>query len=830
MSVLDFVSKEKSEIFSLLKSRETGLTKEEVLALQQSFGFNELKIKRLNWFDVLFKQFKSAFFYLLFIAGLIALILGQRIEGILIFIFASINVLFGFWQEYRGQKAVEKLSHYLIRKTRVIRDGVEEVIDSKLLVPGDVVILEAGDILTADLRILEANELSIDESVLTGESEPVVKTAEPLSEVKSIFEAKNIAFSGTAVLSGEGRGIVINTGSRTEFGKVTKLTASIIKPSVYEKELIDFSKVIFKTVLITFLLIFILNLILKRHLDLSEFIIFCLALIVGLVPEALPVVISSALSRGALKLAKHKVVVKRLSAIEDLGNMEILCTDKTGTLTENKLKVATIGSKDKEQCLLYALLASQFFKKETLNNPFDIAIVQAIKNKERIKDFKLLGEIPFDFQRLRNSVLVQDKQKQKIIIARGAPEIILAISQFSEGEKAKILEEIKKREREGERVLGIAFKKSFSSWPAEEAEKNFSFLGYISFYDPLKNTAPAAIKLAQRLKVNIKIITGDSKEVAGKVAFDVGLIDEPSKVILGAELENLSEEDFMKKCEEFSVFARTAPAMKLRIIKALEKKYQVGFLGEGINDAPALKAAHVGVAVREAAEVSREAADIFLLDSDLKVIIEGIQEGRIIFNNINKYIKCALSSNFGNFYSVAVLSLVLPFLPMLPPQILLENILSDVPFITISRDSVDLKELRRPKAYVLSKIFPYIFILALISSAFDFIFFGLFHRQPAVSLQTLWFIFSLLTEMVLILSLRTRSAFFKPPSPAKVLLISLIATSALGLILPYLRFSQWLFLFSPPSFYSLFLIFLLCLAYLFVNELVKKIYFSRYGQ
>ena len=847
MSVFDFTSKEKEELFHIFNSRETGLTKDEASALQKTFGLNEVKTKEVSFANILFRQFKSAFFYLLFIAGIIAFALGQNIEGLLILIFASINVSFGFWQEYRAQKTTNALRQYLARQAKVIRNKKEQIIDSRFLVPGDIVILEAGDVVASDLRLLESSDLAINESVLTGESQPVNKTSDKILNIKAIFEAKNIAFSGTAVVSGKGRGIVINTGKNTEFGKVAKLTASIIRPSIYEKELTDFSKIIFKTVFITFLVIFALNLILKRQPNLSYFIIFCLALIVGIVPEALPVVVSSSLSRGALKLLRKKVVVKRLSSIEDLGDMEILCTDKTGTLTENKLKVETVISNDKDKCLLYALLASSFLKKEILSNPFDIAISEVIKDKNSAKNFKLIEEAPFDFKRLRNIVLLKNTEGKEILISRGAAEAILGISsEFDFEQSKKIGEEIKNREKQGERILAVAFKeispgenfkeadferneKKGSSERSEEGSyNNLRFLGYISFSDPLKETAHLAVKLAKKLKVKIKIITGDSKEVAGKIALDVGLIDDATKVILGTELEDLNEEELFKKCEEFFVFARIAPETKLKIIKALQKKYEVGFLGEGINDAPALKVANVGIAVKEATDVSRDAADILLLDSDLKVIIEGIREGRIIFANINKYIKCTLSANFGNFYSIAIMSLILPFLPMLPPQILLENILSDAPLIAISNDSVDIQELRRPKVYALSKTFPHIFILAIISSAFDFIFLAIFHKQPQALIQTLWFTLSLITEIILIFSIRTRHVFWKTAKPGKILVISSISIVIFTLLLPFLRFGRTLFSFSPPQVSSLLIICLLGLAYLIANELAKKLYFSRH--
>lgn len=834
MSIFDFTFKEKEELFSLLQSRPEGLQEKEVSLLQKTFGLNAIKTKENNFLNILLRQFKSAFFYLLFVAGIISLLLNQKIESLLIFIFAFINVVIGFSQEYRAQKAAEALKKYFAKQVKVIRSGKEKTIDSRFLVPGDIVILEAGDIVPADLRLLESCSLMIDESVLTGESQPVNKTSDKVFNVQSIFEAQNIAFAGTAVVSGKAKGIVIHIGSQTELGHVAQLSASLVRPSIYEKELTDFSRLIFITVLITISLIFALNIIFKRQPNFISFIVFCLALIVGLVPEALPVVISAALSRGALRLLKKKVVVKRLSSIEDLGNMEVLCTDKTGTLTENKLRIEQIVAQEKNKILLYFLLVSPLAVKEKSTNPLDKTVLEALTSfhlNRALENITIISNLPFDFTRLRTSTLIQNKQGEKILIVRGTADSILPLCHKTELNESleQSLEKIKNIEsQQGQRVIVLAFKSFNQNQYSVSDEKDLTLLGYLSFSDPLKVTAPETIKLAKKLKVKIKILTGDSKEVAGKIAYDVGLITDVNQVILGSELENLDEETLFQKCNDFSVFARVSPETKLKIIKALQKKYEVGFLGEGVNDALALKIAHVGIAVKEATEVSREAADILLLDNDLKVIVEGIREGRIIFANINKYIRCALSSNFGNFYSIALMSLILPFLPMLPSQILLENILSDTPLIAIANDSVDLKDLRRPKMYTLSKTFPYILILALISSAFDFIFLAIFHKESQALLQTSWFTLSLITEILLIISVRTRYVFFKATRPSNNLIMASLGVILVTLILPLLPFGQTLFSFTPLQLSSLLIIFGLSIAYLFANEIAKKLYFSHH--
>jgi Mg2+-importing ATPase len=655
----------------------------------------------------------------------------------------------------------------------------------------------------------------------------VAKISEKLEkETNQIFEAKNILFSGTSIVSGNAKGIVISTGKETEVGKIGKLIAKIEKPSLYQKEILDFSRVIIRFVVLTIFLIFIVNLFLRKQPNPIDFLIFCLALLVGLVPEALPVVVGVSLSNGALKLAKRNVLVKRLEAIEDLGNIEVLCTDKTGTITENKLTLTEVFSKDEEKCLNFAFFASSLLEKEVdvVQNPFDLAIYQKVKARiKELKKAKLIYEIPFSPQRLRNSVLVEFEGK-RFLILRGAPEKILEISK--ENEREEILKVAKEKGKEGKRVLAIAFKEFSGNSFSESDERDLEFLGILCFLDPLKKDAKKTLNLAKRLGVQIKILTGDAKEVAAQVAKEIGLIKEESEVILGRDLENLSEKEFDEACQKYSVFARVLPETKLKIIKSLQKRYEVGFVGEGINDAPALKEANVAIAVKGAAEISKEVADIILLKDDLKTIIEGIRRGRNIFSNIQKYIKIALSSNFGNMYSMAGISLIVPFLPMLPTQILLENLLSDLPLISIATDTLDPEELRRPKVQKFSQIFPYIFFLALVSSLFDFIFFGIFFQQGEKSIQTHWFLLSVLTELAIIFSVRTRKFFLLAKPPSSILVFLSILVWIVSFTLPFTRFGQNYFYFISPTFQTILIILFLGLAYLLANEIVKHLYFK----
>ena len=824
----EYTAKKIEEVLSLLKTSKTGLSEEEARERLKIYGFNETKEKDTSLLDIFLRQLKSPFFYLLLIAAIITLFIGEKFDGFVILVFIFVNTILGFFQEARAQKSVSLLKKYIPLKARVLRNGKEITIDKKFLVLGDMVLLELGNVVPADLRMIKVENFLVDESILSGESFPVSKTSENISkEAKEIFEAKNIVFAGTSVISGTAEGVVIGTGKETIFGEITKLVSKTKRRSVYEKDLFKFSRLILKIVIIAIIFIFLANLILKGTEDSAVFLIFCIALIVSIIPEALPVIITFALSEGALKLAREKVIVKRLSAVEDLGDIEILCCDKTGTLTKNKLQLKNVFSQDEEKCLLYGLLASNYIKKEIESslNPFDIALFEKASPEIRqsLKDFRIISEIPFDSNRLRNSALLKDKNGNLILIIKGAPEVILKLSSklYSGFQNT----EIEKEEREGKRILAVAFKEFNKRTFSEEDEKDFNFLGYFSFEDPLKETAKKTILMAKKLGLQIKIITGDSKEVAGRVGKEMGLIEDSERIILGEELNCLPESDFDKTCQELSIFARVSPETKLKIIKSLQKKFEVGFLGEGINDMPALKIANVGIVVQEAVDVAREEADVILVENNLKVIVNGIKNGRNIFSNINKYIKCALASNFGNFYSIAIISLFITFLPMLPIQILLGNLLSDFPLIAIATDQVDIEELKKPKKYQLSRTIWLVIFLALVSTIFDFIFFAIFRNSQPATLQTLWFIESILTEISLIFLIRTRRFFLKAKRPSFVLMLFTFLDAILIISLPFTNFGKEFFHFVSPPLHSLLIVILLVFNYFIISEAVKLSYF-----
>ncbi|MDP2934358.1 MAG: HAD-IC family P-type ATPase, partial [bacterium] len=555
MGFSQYTTKTSEEIFSLFKTSEGGIFEKEAEERLKKYGLNQVETKETTLFDIFLRQIKSPFVYLLIVATIIAFVIGEKIDGLVIAIFILINVILGFTQEARAERAVSLLRKYLPSKTRVLRDGSEKNIDKTLLVPGDIVLLEQGNIAPADMFVVKTEDLLVDESVLTGESIAVSKSPEPMEkETKEIFEAKSIVFAGTSVISGELKGLVINTGKNTVLGEVTKLVSTIKRESIYEKNLLKFSRLILKIVVVTIVILFLANLAVKGTTSLLGFSLFCIALIVGIIPEALPLIAVFSLSSGALKLAKEKVVVRRLSAVEDLGNIEILCSDKTGTLTEGKMVLDGVFSADKEKCIQYALLSSAYIveKIESSLTPFDSAILTQVDGHKRsfFDKFKSIEEIPFSPERLRNSVLIETENKKNILIVKGAPEKILELStQFEDSLTIeKLKEQIEKEGSVGKRILAIGYKEFDKQNYTEADENGLVFLGYFSFSDPLKPTAKKSIQIAEELGVDVKIVTGDSKEVAGYVAKEIGLIKDAKEVILGQEIELLDGEEFLRAC------------------------------------------------------------------------------------------------------------------------------------------------------------------------------------------------------------------------------------------------------------------------------------------
>ncbi len=815
---------------------KAGLAYTAVEKNRAAYGRNELEQNRFSIWRIFFRQFASPFVYLLIGAALLAFLLGEHLDGSLILLFIIINTALGFHQEYKSEHTVELLKRYVVARARVMRDGKENMIAANELVPGDLVIIQTGDIIPADLRIIRAENLVVNESPLTGESVPITKTSEtqktPATEV---YQAINLGFSGTTVAEGKGLGLVIATGRASVMGTVTKLTTETKRASSFELGIHKLSIFILRLILVTLTFVFVVNVLMKgaNMATIIPLIIFSIALAVSVIPEGLPVVTTFSLSRGALRLAKHHVVVKRLSSIEDLGSINVLCTDKTGTLTENILTVENTHAHegiDSAAVIRYAALASPFLaeKNKEPNNAFDLALWQKLNKKEKksAQNASHLQEIPFDPERRRNTVLVKTELGEELI-SRGAPEVIVNLcSHLKSEEQREVLAWMADEGAHGRRTLAVA-KKTLTHAPENmaTAEHDLEFLGLLSFSDPLKPTAKSAINKAKHLGVQVKIITGDSAEVAGTVGHQVGLATDSKDVLIGEALDKLGDKEKIAAVEKYNIFARVSPEQKYRIIELLQKKYTVGFLGEGINDAPSLKIAHVGIVVAEASDIAREAADIVLLHQSLRVVIDGIQEGREVFANTIKYIKATLASNLGNFYAVAVSTFFIDFLPMLPIQLLLVNLLSDFPMIAIATDTVDKEELRTPRSYDIKDIALFATIIGAVSTIFDFLFFGIFFRLGPEILQTNWFIGSILTELVFIFSVRTHGLFFR----AKLASTLLIALSGLAfvttILLPLTAFGQRVFQFTLPTLPHLTLILGLVALYFVTTECVKLLYY-----
>lgn len=815
-----------------LASGAAGLTAEEAHKRLALYGPNALTAHTVNPWRILARQFKSSFVYLLFGAAALSFGLGEKIDGIIVVAFILINATLGFLEEYHSERSVELLKKYVVASVRVRRGGAVLDIPAPQIVPGDVVLLTAGDILPADVRFINTTALVINESLLTGESVPVEKRSEAQrTPAEAVHEATTLGFSGSAVTAGSAEAVVLATGSKTEFGTVAALTTETRRVSGFEKGIAKFSSFILKMILTILVILFVVNLILKGgHTNIFELLLFSIALAVSVVPEALPVVTTIALSKGAKQLADHSVVVKRLTAVEDLGSIEILCSDKTGTLTENKLAVREVYGTNKDAVIRYASLGivEKNDTKKRVNNSFDLAILQHVKpeNEHEMQRCSVVAEIPFDPDRKRASVLVECGG-DKFIIVRGAEEEVVALCPaVTTEQKKEILAFVETAGKRGERVIAIAHKDTTRRILTKDDEALLAFDGLLSFVDPIKPSAKEAVEAAKQLGVVIKMLTGDSASVAGSVAYEVGLTTNKEAVITGAQFMALSNEERKVTALQYNVFARVAPAEKYAIIEALQAAgKEVGFLGEGINDAPALRVSDVGIVVSDASDIARDAADIVLLEKSLSVLVDGVREGREIFSNTVKYIKATLISNFGNFYAIAIATLLIPFLPMLPVQILLLNLLSDFPMIAIATDSVDAFELRRPRSYNLREVILIALLLGLVSTIFDFIFFALFKSQGAGPLQTYWFVGSVLTELTLIFSIRTRRVFWRAKAPRPALIGLSIISTALSLLLPFTAFGQHTFLFIHPTVAGMGTVVAVVIAYFFTSELVKNLYY-----
>ncbi len=745
----------------------------------------------------------------------------------------------GFVQEYRASDAIEKLRSKLTIKSSVVRDGQSLVVLSEQVVPGDVVVLSAGSLIPADGVVLDANDLFVNQAVLTGEVFPVEKKPEIVAATASLTERVNCVFMGTNVRSGTARVLIVRTAKATVFGQIAERLKLRPRDTEFERGVQRFGYLLTRVMLGMVIVVLAINVI-RAKPPLTS-LLFALALAVGLTPELLPAIISITLSHGAQRMAKRGVIVRRLNAIENFGSMNVLCTDKTGTLTEGVVVLnSTLDPQGQPSAAVLRYAYLNAYHQTGLSNPLDEA-VDAFGQKAGldVSSERKVDEIPYDFIRKRLSVVVADEQGARTLITKGALENVLEICStirnagtacpLDEVRRAGIRERYRQMSGQGFRVLGVAIKPTDARTESysRDDESALQFVGFLSFFDPPKaDVAQAIADLAER-GVQLKIITGDNQLVARHVAEAVNL--PVTGLLTGSDLQSLTDEALWHAAEGSTIFAEVDPNQKERIILALQKTgHVVGYMGDGINDAPALHAADVGISVNTAVDVAKDAADLLLLEQDLDVLRDGIDEGRRTFANTLKYILTTISANFGNMFSMAAASLFLPFLPLLASQILLNNFLSDIPATTIAGDNVDPEWVTNPRRWDTRFISRYMVLFGLVSSVFDFLTFGallfLFHATPE-EFRTGWFIESLLTELVIALVVRTRRVFFRS-RPGNLLLVSTIIVIGATLVLPYLPFNSLLGFVPLPAPLMLMMIGL-TLLYVLVAELAKKYFYAR---
>jgi len=865
-----------TEALALFGASHDGLSEEAVEQAFTIYGRNEIAHEKPPaWYIQLCHAFINPFIGVLFSLGLVSLftdvILAKTEDRsyktiIVLVAMVSISTLLRFWQEFRSSQAAEQLKAMVRTTTAVLRQGQSkpEEIPIAELVPGDIVMLSAGDMIPADMRLLTSKDLFISQAVLTGESIPVEKydtlrnvivksTKTAKNKAVNPLELDNVCFMGTNVVSGAATAMVVATGDDTYFGSMARELVGKRPLTSFDIGINKVSWVLIRFMFVMVPVVFFINGLTKGNW--MEALLFAVSIAVGLTPEMLPMIVTANLARGAMEMAKHKTIVKRLNSIQNFGAMDILCTDKTGTLTQDKIMLERhlniYGAKD-QQVLKYAYLNS--CHQTGLKNLLDVAILEYGKEDELVdwqKNYRKVDEIPFDFVRRRMSVVVRSEDNRNLLVCKGAVEEILALcsavdaNEQDESGVALFTDEMHKQVRsvthelneEGLRVLGVAYK-----WmPAEDRtysikdESEMVLAGYIAFLDPPKETARTAIAALNSHGVAVKIITGDNEIVTRKICKEVGLKIE--NILLGKDVEAMSDSELAKNAEHTTIFAKMSPSQKSRVIGALQSNgHTVGYLGDGINDAAALRKADVGISVDTAVDIAKESADIILLEKSLMVLEEGVTEGRRTFGNIIKYIKMTASSNFGNVLSVLFASIFLPFLPMLPIQLLIQNLLYDVSQISIPWDNVDKEYLEKPRKWEAGGITRFMLCVGPISSIFDMATFAIMWYVFAANVpaqqslfQSGWFIEGLMSQTLIVHMIRTQKVPFFQSMPATPVLILTLVVMAIGIYIPFSSLGASIGLDPLPLSYFPWLVGVL-LGYCVLTQIVKRWFIRRFHQ
>jgi len=822
------------ELLQRFNTTAQGLTEAEAAVRLDRAGANRLRPRHeLSRLGALFAQFKSPLVLILVAASVPAFFLHDRTNAGIILGIVAVSAVLGSWQEYAAAGAVARLLAAVQVKVQALRDGNERDVPVDEIVPGDVLALNAGDVVPGDSRVLESKDLFANEAALTGESYPAEKLAGVMPATTALAGRTNVLYMGTHVVSGTGRALVVRTGRETEFGKVSDRLRLRPPETEFERGLRRFGYLLMQVTLILVVGIFAFNVFLKRPV--FDSFLFALALAVGLTPQLLPAIVSVSLSRGAQKMARQKVIVRRLASVENFGSMNVLCSDKTGTLTRGAVQVREAldeAGNASEKVLHYAFVNAVF--QTGFTNPIDAAI--KTQHPSDLAGWVKLDEVPYDFVRKRLSVLAEH-DGHCLLITKGALPNVLEVCTHSEqaGNPVDITglrEEIEGRYQwlsaKGFRVLGVAYRDTGDSRTiTREDEVGMTFLGFVVLEDPLKPDIAENVAQLRGKGVRLKLVTGDNRLVAANIGVQVGL--ENPEILSGPEMHDISDEALPVLVDDVDIFAEVEPGQKERIVSALKKAGNVvGFLGDGINDAPALRAADVGISVDSAVDVAKEAADIVLLERDLGVLTHGIEAGRRTFANTLKYVFMATSANFGNMLSMAGASLFLPFLPLLPTQILLTNLLTDLPEMTIATDYVDPEQVERPHRWDIRFIRRFMVTFGLLSSVFDYLTFGLLmfvlHANVA-SFRTGWFIESVLSASLIVLVIRTRRPFFRSP-PRSYLALATLLVIAFTVALPWTPPGRLFgFVPLPPEFVALLLVILVL--YVAGAEVVKRLFYRR---
>jgi P-type Mg2+ transporter len=828
-----FWSIEIDDLLASLHTSREGLSSGEALRRLEEYGPNTIsREKSRGAFSIFIAQFKNAIILLLLFATAVSFYLEDRTDALIILFIILVSAILGFIQERGAENAMKSLLAIVRVRSTLLRDGSVREIEITGVVPGDIVILHAGDVIPADCVILEANELHADESLLTGESFPAEKLPGAVPPDAPLARRRNVLWMGTHVMAGGGKAVAVKTDRSTEFGKISDRIRLRPAETDFEHGIRRFGYLLMEITLTMLLVIFAFNVYLNRPV--MDSFLFSMALAVGLTPQLLPAIITINLAQGAKNMAKSKVIVKHLPAIENFGSMNVLCSDKTGTITEGKIRLkasVSIDGKPSEKVQLYACLNSVF--QSNYANPIDQALREA--GKFDLSGWQKLDEVPYDFLRRRLSVLASHKGSN-ILVTKGALMHVADVCAKAESPSGEMIDMAREKDGiqklgndlndQGFRTLGVAYRDMGAASTAHrDDEGSMVFLGIIALYDPPKENIAEIFTELKSLGVSLKIVTGDTARVAASIHRQLGL---PEPVIItGGELHGLTDGAYLSRIPRADVFAEVEPNQKEHIILALKKAGNVvGYMGDGINDAPALHASDVGISVESAADVAKSAAEIVLMEKDLAVLIQGVKEGRKTFANTLKYVFMATSANFGNMFSMAGASLFLPFLPLLPKQILLTNLLTDFPEMTIATDTVDEVMIENPHRWDIGFIRKFMLVFGILSSVFDYCTFGvlllLLKADPGL-FRSGWFVESVASAALIVLVVRTRKTFFKS-RPSSKILIATCAVVAAALLIPYSPLAT-LIGFKPLPLKFLLWLTLIILAYVLSAEVVKKVFY-----